>query len=233
MDNVFEISTPAPTHHPPEEILIDYVSGAMSEAESMMIDLHLGACAQCRRTVQATSAIGGALLNAIVPAQLPRTLFDSTLRAIDALETQSPRTAVAPTATAAAAPDFAQTWPVQLRNHLASRPLPPWRRLPAGFRALRVPFEDKSSRVWIMKAPGGRGPLRHGHVCDEWTVVLEGGFSDETGTYAAGDFAYMGEGDQHLMVAEPGEGCVCVLLVRENPRYLTLVGKLLAPFLKL
>lgn len=84
-----------------------------------------------------------------------------------------------------------------------------------------------------MKAPGGRGPLRHRHVTDEWTVVLEGGFTDETGTYAAGDFAYMGEGDAHRVVAEPGEGCVCLLLVREQPRYLTLAGKLLAPLLRL
>jgi hypothetical protein len=35
------------------------------------------------------------------------------------------------------------------------------------------------------------------------------------------------------MVAEPGEGCVCMLLMREDPRYLTLMGKLLAPLLKL
>ena len=63
--------------------------------------------------------------------------------------------------------------------------------------------------------------------------MLEGGFTDETGIYAAGDFAYMGSGDEHTMVAEPGEGCVCVLLIRENPRYMTLMGKLLAPFLQL
>ena len=84
-----------------------------------------------------------------------------------------------------------------------------------------------------MDAPGGRGPFSHTHVADEWTVVLEGGFSDETGTYAAGDFAFMGPGEQHTMVAEEGEGCVCVLLIREQPRYLTLLGKLLAPLLRL
>ncbi|MDB5395086.1 MAG: anti-sigma factor [Rhodospirillales bacterium] len=84
-----------------------------------------------------------------------------------------------------------------------------------------------------MRAPGGRGPLRHSHIADEWTVVLEGGFSDETGTYAAGDFAYMGQGDQQRVVAEAREGCVCLLLVREQPRYLTLPGKLLAPLLRL
>jgi putative transcriptional regulator len=228
MDNAFDPSTPAPTHHPPEELLIDYASGAVSEAEAMMIDIHLDACPQCQGRAQAALAIGGALLDSIAPARLPRTLFDRTLQAIDALE---PKSAVAPTATSL--PAFADTWPAPLRNRLSSGPLGAWRRLPAGFRALRVPFKGESSRLWIMQAPGGRGPLRHSHTADEWTVVLEGGFTDETGTYAAGDFAYMAEGDAHTMVAEPGEGCVCVLLMRDQPRYLTWMGKILAPLLRL
>ena len=131
------------------------------------------------------------------------------------------------------APTFAAGWPAPLRDRLSAVPARAWRKMPAGFRALRVPFKDTSSRVWVMNAPGGRGPLAHTHVADEWTVVLQGGFSDETGTYAAGDFAYMGPGAEHTMIAEEGEGCLCVVLVREPPRYLTLMGKLLAPLIKL
>jgi putative transcriptional regulator len=228
MDNAFDSSTPPPTHHPPEALLIDYAAGNMSEAESLMIDVHLDACTQCRQAAQAALAIGGALLDSIAPVQLPRGLFERTMQAIDAMEPAAPPDAPSPVL-----PSFADRWPAQLRGRLSSQPLAPWRRLPAGFRALRVPFADASSRMWIMNAPGGRGPLRHAHITDEWTVVLEGGFTDETGTYAAGDFAYMGPGDEHTMVAEEGEGCVCILLMREQPRYTTLVGKLLAPLLKL
>jgi putative transcriptional regulator len=230
MDTAFDLSTPAPTHHPPDALLIDYASGAASEAELLMIAIHLDACSQCRRTVQAASAIGGALLEAITPAPLPRTLFDRTLRAIDAMEAESTRE---PAARPASLSAFPPAWPAALRTRLDNQAASAWRRLPAGFRALRVPFADQSSRMWVMKAPGGRGPLRHRHVGDEWTVVLEGGFTDETGTYAAGDFAYMTDGDEHRVVAEPGEGCVCLLLLREQPLYLTWVGKLLAPLLRL
>jgi putative transcriptional regulator len=199
----------------------------MSPAEDLLMDLHIRACAECRRASDAALAVGGALFDALPPAHLPPSLFQRTLQAIDALDVPPPAAA------AARAPAFAAKWPAPLRDRLAASPLAKWRKLPAGFRALRVPFKDQSSRVWIMNAPGGRGPLRHSHTADEWTVVLEGGFTDETGTYAAGDFAYMGSGDEHTMIAEPGEGCVCVLLIRENPRYMTLMGKLLAPFLKL
>jgi putative transcriptional regulator len=128
-------------------------------------------------------------------------------------------------------PLFAETWPHALRRQVEHHNLRKWRRLPAGFRALRIPFSDPSSRVWIMKAPEGRGPFPHSHIRDEWTVVLEGGFTDETGTYNAGDFAHAGPGEAHTVIAEPGEGCVCVLLVRARPVYTTWAGKLLSPFI--
>ena len=226
MDNALAPSAPPPTHHPPDELLIDYAAGAVSDAEALMLDIHLGACAQCRRTARAAQVIGGALLESITPARLPRTLFDRTLQAIDAMAPSENRPAALP-------PSFAAAWPAPLRNRLSAGPVPAWRRLPAGFRSLRIPMADEFSRLWVMQAPGGRGPLRHSHAADEWTVVLEGGFTDETGTYAVGDFGYMAKGEAHKMVAEPGEGCVCLLLMRAEPRYLTLMGKLLAPLLKL
>jgi putative transcriptional regulator len=226
MENGLNTSLAAPAHHPTGELLVDYAAGAMTAQESLLLAMHLEFCAQCRQQMDTTMAIGGALLDSIEPMMLPPSAFQRTLEAIDRAET-TVRSVIR------SAPSFAVKWPAALRDRLAESPLVKWRKMPAGFRALRIPFQDQSSRVWIMDAPGGRGPLRHGHVSDEWTVVLEGGFTDETGTYAAGDFAYMGPGEEHTMIAEAGEGCVCVILIRENARYMTLMGKLLAPFLKL
>src|SRR6201995_6020704 len=226
MENVFDMPVPAPTHHPPGELLIDYAVGALSPAEALVIAVHMEFCADCRRAARTALSVGGALLDSIEPMALPPAAFQRALQAID-------DGAVSIESVIRSAPTFAVKWPAALRDHLAETGHAPWRKLPAGFRALRIPFEDESSRVWVVTAPGGRGPLAHSHVADEWTVVLEGGFTDETGTYAAGDFAYMGPGEQHRMIAEKGEGCVCLLLVREKPRYLTLMGKLLARLLAL
>jgi putative transcriptional regulator len=120
-----------------------------------------------------------------------------------------------------------------LRAYLDKNPTLRTRRLPLGFRATRLPFAGTTDRVWLMVAPGGRGPLRHRHVTDEWTVVLEGGFSDQEGTYAAGDFAYVEADSQHKLTAEADEGCTCLVLVRQSPIYLTLAGRLIAPFVKI
>ncbi len=206
---------------------MDYAAGALSDAEALMVGLHLDACPACHADANAAFAIGGALLDAIPPARLPTSLFQRMLTVINNGMDHSQSYAAFPV------PAFAHRWPQRLRAHLARHPTAHWRWLPAGFRALRVPVEDEVKRLWLMRAPGGRGPLRHRHHDAEWTLVLQGGFTDETGTYAAGDFAIMDAGEQHEVTAEPGEGCVGLILLRSNPEYLTLPGKILAPLLKL
>jgi putative transcriptional regulator len=216
----------APAHHPAPELLIDYASGANSPAEMLLVDLHLAFCAGCRRSVRVLFAAGGEMLDRLPGEPLAPDLFDKTLQLLD-------RTTIDPAplpwrgSPQLAVPPFAAAWPRAIRRHVAQYNLERWRWMPAGFRSLRIPFPDRSRHVWVIKAPGGRGPFPHSHTRDEWTVVLEGGFTDETGTYNAGDFAHAAPGEAaHTVVAEPGEGCVCVLLTRAAPVYTTWAGKL-------
>jgi putative transcriptional regulator len=217
-----------PASHPGDELLLDHAVGACSPAETLVIDLHLQLCARCRALSWDLMLAGGAMLDAIAPAFVSPQMFNKTLQAIGR-----------DTASAAAnppvprVPTFATGWPAPLRHRVAQSHLKRWRWLPAGFRALRVPFPDTDARVWVMKAPGGGGAFIHTHAADEWTLVLQGGFTDETGTYAVGDFIVAGPEDEHHTVADEGEGCVCVMLVRAAPVYTTWPGKLLAPFVRL
>ena len=66
----------------------------------------------------------------------------------------------------------------------------------------------------------GKGLPVHRHVADEFTVVLQGGYTDNTGNYGVGDFA-VGPGPQeHEPIADPGEPCIA-LIVLEKPIVLT------------
>jgi putative transcriptional regulator len=218
-----------PSHHPGEEVLLDYAIGASSPAEALVIDLHLEFCAQCRRTVDDLLAVGGALLDVMEPAFVSPQMFNKTLQAIG----QNAPTSPTKPSPIPRVPTFAVGWPAPLRDRVTANRLKQWRWLPAGFRALRIPMSDGDARIWVMKAPGGRGPFKHTHSREEWTVVLQGGFTDETGKYEMGDFVSAGRDEAHHTVAEPGEGCICVLLVRAEPIYTTLPGKLLAPFVRI
>jgi putative transcriptional regulator len=225
-DTAYDQGLLAPAHHPAPELLVDYASGANSPAEKLLIDLHLAFCAGCRRSVDALLAAAGDLLDGLPPERLAPDLFNRTLLLLEQTDVD-PAPPPGRDASLPAVPTFAAAWPRALRRQVARHNLAKWQWMPGGFRSLRIPLPDHSKRVWVIKAPGGRGPFPHTHLRDEWSLVLEGGFSDEFGTYNAGDFAHAGAGQTHTVVAEPGEGCVCVLLTRAAPVYTTWPGKLL------
>ena len=74
---------PAPAHHPAPELLVDYVSGAHSAAEALLIELHLVFCAGCRRSVRVLLAAGGEMLDGLPAERLPPNLFNRTLQMLD------------------------------------------------------------------------------------------------------------------------------------------------------
>jgi putative transcriptional regulator len=204
------VTTTHPIHHPPEELLVDYASGSLSHAESLLIETHLGYCAHCRLAAGENDAVGGALLSALEPAQLPPNMLNRTLAAIDAESHNEP-------------------------NAIAAAPAgEAWRKLPGGYGMRRIESPGSGdARLWLVKAPPGKGLLKHSHVGEEWTVVMQGAFSDSTGAYRKGDFVALGDGFEHQPVAGPGEDCVCLFLIRGQPVFTTMMGKLMAPFIQL
>ena len=67
---------------------------------------------------------------------------------------------------------------------------------------------------------------------DEYTVILEGSFSDEAGLYHQGDFLVRDASHRHTPVATNDRECIC-LAVTEAPIQLTgLFGRLLNPFIR-
>jgi putative transcriptional regulator len=209
--------TPAPSYHPGEELLLDYASGGSSAAEAMMIATHLACCAACRDMVRIADDVGGALLDAMASVRLPVDMLNRTLVAIDALPSK---------------PDSAPHRPVMLDDYLARAD---WKKLPGGFRMLRISSDDRSGagRIWLFDAPPGMRLLPHRHGGDEWTVILRGEFVDQDLHYGPGDFACMEDGEVHRPMVGGNERCVSLIMVRENPRYTTLLGKLSSPFVKL
>ena len=209
--------TPAPSYHPGEELLLDYASGGSSAAEAMMIATHLACCMSCRDMVQGAEDVGGALLDAIASVRLPPDMLNRTLAAIDSLRPDA---------------DDGPARPVMLDDYLAH---PDWKKLPGGFRMRRISGDDHSGagRIWLFDAPPGMRLLPHRHGGDEWTVILRGVFLDQGMHYGPGDFACMADGEVHRPMVGGTERCVSLIMVRENPRYTTLLGKLSSPFVRL
>ena len=58
----------------------------------------------------------------------------------------------------------------------------------------------------------------HRHVGEEFTVVLQGGYTDSTGNYGVGDFAVGPGPEQHEPIADPGEPCIALIVHRKAHR---------------
>ena len=81
-------------------------------------------------------------------------------------------------------------------------------------------------------AEGGRIP-KHNHSGTEMTLVLQGGFSDESGSYHAGDFVTREAGDIHAPTALPGGDCICLAVLESPLRFTRWHHRWLSPLLQL
>jgi putative transcriptional regulator len=81
-------------------------------------------------------------------------------------------------------------------------------------------------------AEGGRIP-QHNHSGTEMTLVLQGGFSDESGSYHAGDFIIREAGDIHAPTALPGSDCICLAVLEAPLRFTRWHHRWLSPLLQL
>ena len=60
----------------------------------------------------------------------------------------------------------------------------------------------------LLRGSPGSDVGAHTHRGQEYTLVLQGGYRDETGAYGPGDFQIASGDVTHNPVADPGEDCI-------------------------
>ncbi|UYN97122.1 MAG: ChrR family anti-sigma-E factor [Enhydrobacter sp.] len=211
-------------HPAPDELLLDYATGALAEGPALAVALQAALDPRTRRAVESLRALGGAFLEREEPeGGLDEAALQRTLARLDA------ETVEARPAPAASRPGF--EWaPPPLRPYL--RPDVRWRRAFGGFEEIRLVLPGDTHRVSLLRLESGKGLPMHRHVGNEYTVVLQGGYTDATGSYGVGDFAVGPGPQQHEPIADPGEPCIALIVV-EKPIVLTgPLGRWLNPLVR-
>ena len=216
-----------PTHHPSDERLLDYVSGAASEPVSLVIATHLALCPRCRRETRELESLGGALLDDLPAESLSADCLDRMFARIERPEPSAESGRPAPVRT------VDPSVPQPLRGYL-DRPLAdlPWRRRGAISEISLLPdIEDHTTRLLLIRA--GAAVPQHTHRGSELTLVLKGSFCDAHGLYVRGDVEEADSDVDHRPVAGEDEDCLC-LAVTDAPLKLTSpLGRLINPFIKM
>ena len=189
-------------HHPAPELLLAYASGIAGEGVGLLVATHLALCPQCRAAVATAEAAGGVMLSQLAPAPMGEGALENVLQKLDSqnenlqVKTKALR---APTKNSV---------PEPLRAYLGGDfDRVAWRAVAGGISHFPL-FRRGRTRVELIRAAPGAGVAAHTHRGEELTLVLAGGFSDATGTYARGDVQTTSSEILHRPIADPGEDCI-------------------------
>jgi putative transcriptional regulator len=199
-------------HHPSEPTLMAQAAGRLLALHARVLAVHLAACPRCRDELRDLEEVGGALLAMPPPAAMrPDALAHTLARLDDAVRS---------------APSHA---PVITLQALA---IGRWWWLGRGIRLMPLARRDASgTRLDLLRVTPGIALPAHGHSGPEMACILQGGYTDATGDYAAGDIA---EGDSaldHTPVASPGPDCICLIATTGRVRAHTWLARLVQPLI--
>jgi putative transcriptional regulator len=208
-----------PTHHPSEELLLAYASGAADEATGLIVAAHLAYCATCRLQSRELEALGGSLLQELAPVPMSAAALDAALMKLDGIKPfERPARATSRDGT-----------PALLRSYIGGDLSDVrWRRVSPLLSYLPV-FRRGRVTARLLRGVPGAQTGRHRHAGLEYTLVLKGGFSDETGSYAPGDLQVMEGEMRHNPVADPGEDCINLAVTTGPLKFESLLQRIVAP----
>jgi putative transcriptional regulator len=216
-------------HHPSDELLLDYASGALGEGWSLAIATHLALCPACRRRVSRLESIGGSMIETISPEPVERSSLEAVLARLDE-RAREDKAAAAPVAANGRRPVL----PQPLRGYLGSDVGGlSWRRLGLGAHQVVIPTREGTTKVRLLRIPAGRPVPDHSHRGLELTLVLAGAFTDCSGLYARGDLQEADDSLEHQPRAEPGEDCVCLTVTDAPLRFRNFAARLVQPLLRI
>ena len=217
-----------PAYHPGPEVLLDYAAGALPEPVALLVATHASLCRDCQAEIERLEALGGALFDTLEGEPLDDGALDRALARLERPE--SPTTREAPEA---AAETGDPRVPRPLRGYLGKRLDDLAWKSRGSVAEFALLAEHPGFTTRLLRIKGGTALPQHTHEGSEYTLLLAGGFSDESGHYVTGDVAVADSSVDHQPVADPGEDCLC-LAVTDAPlrlsgrfgRYLNFIVRL-------
>ncbi|NQW00257.1 MAG: cupin domain-containing protein [Rhodospirillales bacterium] len=214
-------------HHPGDEFLFDYATGALGEAWGLAIATHLALCPACRKAVADMEGVGGRLLEDATPDPIGDDVLSRVFEQID-----SPHAPEVLQSTATPLSTEQPVLPEPLRGYAggdvnALR----WQRLGFGASQFLIPTGENRVSARLLRIPAGRPVPTHSHGGLELTLVVAGAFSDSTGYYGRGDLQEADSHLQHQPHATDEEDCICLAVTDAPLRFKSLAARIVQPFL--
>ncbi|MEM8498072.1 MAG: ChrR family anti-sigma-E factor [Pseudomonadota bacterium] len=208
------------SHHPSEHLLTEFASGSLETGAALCVRTHLEQCHECSRLAEDLNVLGAVMMRSSDQASCSDELFD---RVLDQLNSSpAPEKATGHTGD----------------NRALSALIPggitsvPWKKIASGVSSYELPVNDGEYNVKLLRVEKGRSVFQHTHTDTELTVLLQGGYSDELGSYIAGDFIECDGSHVHKPVAHRDQDCILLTAVSGKLHFTGAIARLLNPIVK-
>ncbi len=208
--------------HPVDELLAAYSAGSLPLSQALCVSAHLEHCASCVQKLQRLNRVGSELMQQLEPAPASSRLKEDMLARLDTLRDDEPPAVTSDSAVPRCLRQFVATD----YDHLD------WKRVSPDIHTVELCRDSNGARVELIRIrPGGTTPT-HTHDGDEYTVILEGSFSDAHGVYHKGDFVVNDSHVHHAPVATQDRECICLAVTEGPVRFTGFFSRLLNPLVR-
>lgn len=223
-------------HHPDDATLMSFAAGSLPEALSAVVACHLAMCPRCRAEVADMETLGALLLDTVASAPIaaraaPSTDFEPAI-VLSSAPVSRPHQPSSRDRVAADSHAPLGDVPEPLARLIGVSQLDdiPWRRLGFGVWHLPIPLQGRGpGDLRLLKVAPGQVMPEHGHAGSELTLLLRGSYRDEVGTFKPGDLADLDDEIEHSPIADPHDGCICLVASDAKARFKGLLARLVQP----
>lgn len=212
-------------YHLTDELLMGYATGNLPEAFSLVVATHVSLCDECRAQLASFEAVGGALLDENLTADVSEDALAATLELIAG----APKDPIKVRNTSAKGDVFPAPLQDYVGGDLSSVN---WRPIAGGVKQAMLKT-SRDATVRLLSIPGGAAMPDHGHRGTELTLVLQGAFHDEGERFGRGDVEVANEDLHHTPIAEEGVDCICLAATDAPLRFSGLIPRIAQPFFRI
>ena len=218
MTNLNNISRTAP-REAFSELYSAYAAGVLDPAFALMVETQAALRPDIASEMQLSEAMSAAMLDDEPEAMMSEGALERTLARIDKLEAKTSFAVEAAKSASTQLDEFAALPQPLLDRASDAMVHNGWKSAAPGISCLSLETTS-DAEVELIRIEPNRAVPRHSHGGKEYTLVVAGGFTDETGSYGPGDLSVKGPEDIHQPVADDGEVCYA-LAVRHGKLHLT------------
>lgn len=214
------------THHLSDECLLEYAAGSLPEAESLVVASHLAMCSDCREQLELLEEVGAVLLEDGGVEDVPSDSYEAVMAKIAAPLDEEPSRRIE------FGEDTLRLIPAPLRGYLdddLSRLQ--WKRSGRGIEEISLKHQG-DTRISLLRIRPGQKIPSHTHSGEEYTLILDGGYTDGGDHFGQGDVSHLDGTVDHAPVADPGGPCICLSVRTGPPRLTGIMGRILNPFIR-